>query len=297
MGWAKIYIYIYIYIIYIYETWWLASDPVTCVLCTCNHSFYPSTSNTTSVRRADSSILIIERQKFCGHENTPQSYYVATYIQQCAVSTVSSGQHNALSCDNTTAINSNSTGYDRHDIHILCNVETKERKENIDRRQIERKRKNRGGGRLFVIFWYPFLPRCWFTEPSGSLSDPQINLSSANWIIIIPRHTICDPRTDGRYHVVFLWPPTAATCTRNVHTYSYSSTDSRVFRFSCVVRGAETCPTPIYLVSQRDIYIYTPEYRVTNWKHTLSSRNKCPSCRGELSSFWILFRMSRLAYS
>ena len=64
----------------------LATAVVGHVLCVCvcfvmfftlNRSFYPSTSNTTSVR-ADCSILE-QRYKLCGHKTTPQRYCNSWY--------------------------------------------------------------------------------------------------------------------------------------------------------------------------------------------------------------------------
>ena len=72
-------------------------------------------NETTSVR-ADSSILSIERYKLSGHNTTPQRNYSSSTLI---------GMQYAEYIDN--AMPCLSTGYDRHDIHVLYNKEkTKE---------------------------------------------------------------------------------------------------------------------------------------------------------------------------
>ena len=46
-----------------------------CVFLTLNSSSYPSASSTTSVR-ADSSIVLVERNKLCGHKTMTQRYCI-----------------------------------------------------------------------------------------------------------------------------------------------------------------------------------------------------------------------------
>ena len=84
-----------------------------CVFFTLNRSFYPSTSSTTSVRADSSILLLIEEIQVLWS----QSY--AIEILRCHVPgyAVSTAVSNVMPCHHSR--------YDRHDIHIICNRETK----------------------------------------------------------------------------------------------------------------------------------------------------------------------------
>ena len=64
-----------------------------------------------------------KRYKFCGHEPTPQKYYVATYAVSTAVV-------NAMPCHHII--------YDGHDIHHLCKRETKRNNQREDKNKVDK---------------------------------------------------------------------------------------------------------------------------------------------------------------